>query len=121
MLFRLCAIVLLAGCTATAHADQIGREVGFSLFSSIKIYQGDIRKKYRVIKKVSFRTKQRAGAAYFDDNTVAAALRRQAQELGADAVIKFQSYYNQGEKQFGFLTGELGYVGGSGIAVKFVK
>ena len=75
MLVRLCAVLLLLGFTASVRADQIGSEVGFSAFSSIKVYKGDIRKKYRVVKKVEYRIKQRGGAAYFDDNTVVAAWR----------------------------------------------
>jgi uncharacterized protein YbjQ (UPF0145 family) len=122
MLVRLAAVLALVfGTVACAHADDIGKDVGSSLFGGIKVYEGNITKKYKVIRKVEFQIKQRGGAAYFDDNTVIANLRNQAKELGADAVIHFKSYFNRGSSSLGFLTGDLGYVGGSGIAVKFKK
>lgn len=106
--------ILLAAC---AHPkDDIGTRIDLFGWSNPPVYQGDINRKYRVLKKIHVRLVQIVGPNYHDHLNTMGRITRPAKKLGADAVIRYDSKRIPGKHIF-----DPGFFEVWGTAVKFVN
>lgn len=59
--------------------------------SGVPVYDGDINRRYRVIKEVRHKAVQRGGPLYYDSHAGAAWMSGLGKKAGADAVVNFGS------------------------------
>jgi len=105
--------IFLAGCT-----PQPGMPLNNAPWSSgPKVYHdAHVKKQYVVVKPLHIRLRQIVGPNYYDDLATIPMISRQAQEIGADAVINYSSRRIPGENIL-----DPGYFEVSGTAIRFTK
>ncbi len=111
----LAAVVILSACASCVAKDKNG--LTSSNKKNIIVTEKTVKGKYKVIRKLDVLIKKGAPqyGGYRSEHDVEAVLRYQAQQLGADAVIKVR-YKNVPMSLFSW-----GEVSGTGIAIKFIK
>lgn len=109
--------IFLGGCAGLASVSQAPTD-------KIQLIEGSTARKYKVIKELSvYMKKGNPQYSYTGIGNVQLELKRQALNLGADAVINVQ-YHDEQMSFFGngFLWGgSWGSVSGKGLAVKFLN
>lgn len=96
------------GKLATAFGWTIG---------GVPVYYGKIKRKYKVIRKISERRVQIAGPRYYDNFSGAAWMAIAGKKIGADAVIHYDSRRIAPKNIFL----DTGYFEAWGTAIKYVK
>ena len=110
------AALLVASC-ATKEQLAIGNVVhaGGLGNKGTPVYRGDISRQYTVIKPVYEKRRQIAGPNYYDHISGAAWMSHAGSQVGADAVIKYESNRIPGEIPLF----DPGWFEAKGVAVKF--
>lgn len=112
----LCVALAVAGC-ATKEQSALG-QVAHSggMFNGAPVYEGDISRKYRVLKEIHIRKPQIPGPNYYDHLSGYGWLSAAGRDLGADAVIKARTARIPGETIF-----NPGHFEAHGVTVKFTQ
>ncbi len=82
---------LAVSACATDEEKSIGSALSGSSFGMPAVYEGDIKKKYSVLKQIRVRRKQICGPMYYDAFSGMGWMKAAGKEVGADAVINFGS------------------------------
>ena len=85
----LVAAIAVAGC-ATKEEQALGNVFSGANVGGPAVYQGDIKKKYRILKELRQRRKQICGAMYYDIISGSGWMKAEGKVAGADAVINYQ-------------------------------
>jgi hypothetical protein len=112
----LCALLLLSACATNQQSARGDLILGGGSNGGTPVYRGDIKRSYRVIKQLCHTERQLGGAIYYTDFSGAAWLSGMGKQIGADAIINYQSRRIPGAVPLL----DAGWFSTSGTAVEFV-
>lgn len=107
------AAIIAGGC-ATKEEQALGDVFSGASLGGLAVYNGDIKRKYTVIKEMRQQRRQICGAMYYDNTSGSGWMKAEGKSVGADAVIKYNWRVVEPMSLF-----SCGVVEATGTAVKF--